>query len=443
MMPYWKVLNVVVILGLIFGGASLTAQASVPAGEPDIAPAQTPVPDNPYFSSRRITTDQGQELDEYNIHGPAHPPAGYELERQAVNLSAPYQSASSVMLDVPAYDWVYGCSAVSGAMIAAYYDRNGLADMYTGPTNGGVMPVNSSVWPTWTDGAGDTYPNNPLVASHAGLDGRGAKGSIDDYWVAVDSYAPDPYISYSWSAHAWGDAIGDFMKTGQSEVGNKDGSTAFYTYRYSIQPFYCSDMEEDVDVAARDGTYGRKLFYESKGYTVTECYNQKTNNYGGGFTFEKFKAEIDAGQPVLLNLNGHSIVGVGYDAATNRIFIHDTWDYNTYAMNWGGSYEGMELLSVSVVNISPVPAVARFFPPSAPVGDTVLIRGTNLSGATQVRFNGVSASFTVVSATTIEAIVPEGAVSGPVSVVTPLGTATSSSNFLIGSRPVYLPAVLQ
>jgi len=39
-----------------------------------------------------------------------------------------------------------------------------------------------------------------------------------------------------------------------------------------------------------DGTYGRKLFYEARGYTVTDCYNQKTDNNAGGFTFAMYKA---------------------------------------------------------------------------------------------------------------------------------------------------------
>jgi len=82
----------------------------------------------------------------------------------------------------------------------------------------------------------------------------------------------------------------------------------------------------------------RKLFYEARGYTVTDCYNQKTDNNGGGFTLNNFKAEIDAGHPVLLNLAGHSIVGYGYNGST--IYIRDTWDNDpsqTYTMPWGGA----------------------------------------------------------------------------------------------------------
>jgi YD repeat-containing protein len=102
----------------------------------------------------------------------------------------------------------------------------------------------------------------------------------------------------------------------------------------------------------KDGTYGRKLFYESRGYTVTDCYNQKTDNNGGNFTFAKYKTEIDAGRPVMINLQGHTIVGVGYDDSSNKVYIHDTWDYSTKSMTWGGSYSGMVMRSVSIVNLS-------------------------------------------------------------------------------------------
>ena len=180
----------------------------------------------------------------------------------------------------PSFDWVFGCSAVSGAMIAAYYDRGLYHNMYTGPTSGGVMPITDTSWPTWSDGY-DTYPNNPLIASHNGIDGRTSKGSIDDYWIQYGSSTQDPYITGGWTQHSWGTAIGDYMKTSQSAYGNTDGSTTFYNWTSSPNKLTCADMATN-NISQYDGTYGRKLFYEARGYTVTDCYNQKTDNNGGG-----------------------------------------------------------------------------------------------------------------------------------------------------------------
>jgi hypothetical protein len=227
---YCKVLAIGVTLVLIFGALGETTQANAKGERLSVVPTQTPSGNSEYFSIRTITTEDGKSLDESIIGGPPKPPSGYELERVSVALPQPDQAMAINTLTVPAYDWVFGCSAVSGAMIAAYYDRNGYSDIYTGPTNGGVMPLDSSEWPTWTDGEGDTYPNNPLVASQNGVDGRTILGSIDDYWVSYLSSAADPYIAYSWAEHTWGDAIGDYMKTSQSAHGNIDGSTAFYYY---------------------------------------------------------------------------------------------------------------------------------------------------------------------------------------------------------------------
>src|SRR5262249_51791298 len=55
--------------------------------------------------------------------------------------------------------------------------------------------------------------------------------------------------------------------------------------------------------------------------------------------------------------------------------------------------------------------------------------GTNLNSVTAVQFNGVSASFTIVSANSLTAIAPMGATTGKISVANPAGSATSVANF--------------
>lgn len=317
---------------------------------------------NTNFSVEERTASDGALLSGYIINGPPNPPAQYKAERLA---SIEPITTDGILPNFPSYNWVFGCSSVSGAMIAAFYDRNAYPNLYTGPTNGGVMPITDTSWPLWSDGFAP-YPNNPLIASHNGVDGRSTRGSIDDYWVSYESAANDPYITNGWVQHSWGTAIGDYMKTSQSAspYNNIDGSTKFYNYTSSNSRLTCSYMLAQ-GIGDEDGTYGRKLFYEARGYTVSDCYNQKTDNtIAGGFSLVNFQAEIDAGHPVLLNLAGHSIAGYGYVGST--IYIRDTWDSdpdNTYTMPWGGSYQGMELLSVSVVHpTAPVPTKLLFMP---------------------------------------------------------------------------------
>lgn len=72
----------------------------------------------------------------------------------------------------------------------------------------------------------------------------------------------------------------------------------------------------------------------------------------------------------------------------------------------------------------PTPTISSFNPLTGTTGAIVTITGTNFTGATQVSFGGTAAtSFTVVNATTISAVIGNGA-SGVVTVITPGGTAT-------------------
>jgi uncharacterized repeat protein (TIGR03803 family) len=67
------------------------------------------------------------------------------------------------------------------------------------------------------------------------------------------------------------------------------------------------------------------------------------------------------------------------------------------------------------------------------VGENVIILGTNLTGASNVSFNGTSASFNAVSPTEIEATVPMGATTGSVTVTTPSSTLKSNKKFVVTS----------
>jgi hypothetical protein len=83
------------------------------------------------------------------------------------------------------------------------------------------------------------------------------------------------------------------------------------------------------------------------------------------------------------------------------------------------------------------PTITSFTPTSGPVGTSVVITGTNLTGATAVTFNNVAATtFTVNSATQITATVPTTATTGPIRVTTPNGTGSSLTNFTIAAPTI-------
>src|SRR6185312_14198851 len=72
---------------------------------------------------------------------------------------------------------------------------------------------------------------------------------------------------------------------------------------------------------------------------------------------------------------------------------------------------------------------------SAAPGATVAITGSGFIGASGVTVAGAAAAYTVVSANRITATVPTGAGTGPITVTTPDGTATSSGSFTASGAP--------
>lgn len=88
------------------------------------------------------------------------------------------------------------------------------------------------------------------------------------------------------------------------------------------------------------------------------------------------------------------------------------------------------------------PVITGFAPPNGMVGAGVTLTGSSFTGATAVKFNGTTATFSVTDASHIAATVPAGATSGTLSVTTSAGTATSAAVFTV-SAPGALDLTVQ
>jgi hypothetical protein len=78
------------------------------------------------------------------------------------------------------------------------------------------------------------------------------------------------------------------------------------------------------------------------------------------------------------------------------------------------------------------PVVTAVSPLTGAVGTVVTLRGTSFTGANVVSFGGTASVMpTAVTATSLHAVVPEGASTGRVEVTTPGGTGTSASTFTV------------
>jgi len=144
------------------GGVSVSSAQS--DEEPQLA-STSPATDagnfpNPYLV-RTFVDEEGREIDEVIV--PGRPP---EIKAAVATLPEPNLAMGiNTLSNVPAFNWSYGCSATSAAMVMGYYDNTGYPNMYAGPTNGGVCPMDNSVWGQtwWVD---EWYSECPLSATH-------------------------------------------------------------------------------------------------------------------------------------------------------------------------------------------------------------------------------------------------------------------------------------
>jgi subtilisin-like proprotein convertase family protein len=131
-----------------------------------------------------------------------------------------------------------------------------------------------------------------------------------------------------------------------------------------------------------------------------------------------------------INPNGNWSL-YAYDRASIDTGAITSW---VIGMPLSGSACPVQSNSIAVSVIAS-PTVSAFTPSSGSVGTVVSISGSNFSGATDVKFNGVSAtSFTVVSSGQINATVPAGASTGLITVYNGICNGSGASNFTIATN---------
>ncbi len=317
---------------------------------------------------------------------------------------------------VPDYEWYSGCFGTACGNLIGYWDRHGLPDFYRGPTAGGLAPLNS-------------YAANSgirsLWASAAGQDGRpaGKLGHEDDYYVAYDSAAADPYQTAGRKEHA-PDCIGDFIGLNQRKwtnmAGECDGNIDGYVFCYwdptgarrvNFQP------PADAGEPARDLQSGLRGWAQYCGYgadvfTQLTAFNPKVTMPGQGFRFADVKAEIDAGYPLLVFLQNwnqlsrvegempranpeiHGMMIYGYyvdDSGTERVRVRTSWATGDYefrewnAQTWTPTL-GIFLPVRGVISFRPAPKIVSAQPDG--------------SGGYQLRWHGPQSQ--LIDATTSE-----------------------------------------
>lgn len=222
------------------------------------------------------------------------------------------------LTSTPDYDWWYGCAPTSAGMMMGFYDINGYGGAAYDLVPGGTAELS-------TFGDPSAIANNTIASSQ----------HIRDYYVAYGQGGndPNPY------GHA-NNCLADFMETSKDSAGNTDGGTTIYWFNDG-RPFTYQDAL-NYGVSGTSGMYGIGEWATYLGYNYESLFNQgiDTAYPPFGMTFADFKAEIDAGRPMLLHVEGHTMLAYGY-MNPSTVYLHDTWGAGQHVMTWGGAYAAL------------------------------------------------------------------------------------------------------
>ncbi|OKS87483.1 NHL domain-containing protein [Mucilaginibacter polytrichastri] len=143
---------------------------------------------------------------------------------------------------------------------------------------------------------------------------------------------------------------------------------------------------------------------------------------------------ISPALPEGLNLDGATGVISGIPTASSGSKSYKITGSNIY-----GSSTSTISFEVKIPAVAP--SITLFAPTTATPGNAITITGSNFTDASGVQIGGVSVSpYTVVSSTTIKAIVPAGAQGNSVKVINSYGSATASGFAYAAAPAISYPA---
>ena len=258
---------------------------------------------------------------------------------------------------MPKAEYMYGCMPTSVGMLLGYYDINGYNGKSLSNLINGTVALNSR----GTDG--DKYDMDAFdTVLGKAIASKGYVGRF--YGTTPEEELPYTYKSNTTELNTseW-DCIADYLGTGQYWRSNTDKSTTetqnntlndLYTKSYSKITVSSGSTSLSIPWRNIAMLYGLDLYVQSRGYSL----NRKStgsfdvDTYGGKFTFEDYKKEIDAGRPVIISIAGHAMVGYGYNPNTKEIIFDDCYDSDK-RMTWGGTYlySGKERVIQSITTV--------------------------------------------------------------------------------------------
>lgn len=145
-----------------------------------------------------------------------------------------------------------------------------------------------------------------------------------------------------------------------------------------------------------------------------------------------------------------SATGVGkvswYSAASGGIFLGTGSSYSTPVMTLSTTFYVQDSTCLQppvripvIVTVNPLPVLTAVTPLQGAISSNLVLTGSNLSNVTTIRFNNVSSIFTINSSTQITVVVPNGATSGNVIVITNSGCSDTLSGFQVVNQTCATP----
>jgi IPT/TIG domain len=287
------------------------------------------------------------------------------------------------------------------ADVSAIGDPDTGVDVYDSTPEGNGDPTGWGVW-------GGTSVASPIIAAEFALAG-GAHG-VSDPAATLYSHLGDSGALYDVLAGANGSCAGASICAaasgydGPSGVGSPLGLGAFATGAspVGLSPPTITGIAQ-------------------VGQVLTEHHGEWSNDPASfKLAWELCDAAGKRCAPIA-SAGGQSYTLTAADVGST-IRVQET------AANAAGA--GTPMISTQTAAVTTdVPGITGLTPSSAITGSAIEITGSGLGETTAVHFGALSAHFTALSGTEVEAIVPDGAKSGKVTLTTPLGTLRSKAKF--------------
>ncbi len=304
----------------------------------------------------------------------------------------------------------------------------------------GTLPIASTNY-TLDGGAQQTYsapftvaPDGTHTVTFWSVDTAGNTETAHSLTIKIDATAPTLVFgspSPAANANGWNNTSVSIPYTTADTTSGVSTATPASPLAFSAQGSGQTQTVTVTDVAGNTATFtSPAVSIDAPAPATTETGASSGSTYTGPVTITLSATD---------NLSGvaatYYTVDAGAQETYSAPFTVSTAGAHTltyWSVDNAGNVEPSHTLAFTI-NLAPV--ITSFTPMSGVAGNSVVITGTNFTGATYVRFNGASTSFTVNSATQITATVPSKGSTGTIAVTTPAGTGTSSGVFTYGKPP--------